>query len=47
MQVKALINAKSVTARIFTKEEHANNHCQVGNLPLAMEMALRWIEEKS
>ena len=47
MQVNALVNAKSVTPRVFTKAEHADNHCQVGNLPLAMEVAMKWIEEKS
>ena len=31
MQVRALTNAKSVTAKVFTKETHANNHCQIGN----------------
>ena len=30
-QVRALKNARSVTARTFTKEEHGENHCQVGN----------------
>lgn len=46
-QVDALINAKSVTDRIFTKEEQAQNHCQVGNAELALETMLTWIEEKS
>ena len=29
MQVKALTNAESLTGRLFTKEEHAQNHCQI------------------
>jgi alpha-beta hydrolase superfamily lysophospholipase len=47
MQIKALTNAKSVTARIFTKEEHAQNHCQIGNVGLALETIIKWIDEKS
>lgn len=46
-QVKALVNAKSVTDRIFTKAEHAQNHCQVGNIGLALDTMVKWIEEKS
>jgi pimeloyl-ACP methyl ester carboxylesterase len=47
LQVKALTNARSVTARVFTKEENAQNHCQIGNLGLAMDAMLKWIEENS
>jgi pimeloyl-ACP methyl ester carboxylesterase len=47
MQVKALSNARSVTARIFTKEEQAQNHCQIGNIGLALEVMLKWIDQKS
>jgi len=47
MQVNALVNAKSVTGRIFTKEEHAQNHCQTGNYELALETMYEWIVEKS
>jgi len=43
LQVKALTHAKSVDARVFTKEENAQNHCQVGNVGLAIEtMVLEW-----
>ena len=47
MQVKALTNAKSVTARVFTKEEQAQNHCQIGNIGLALDVMVKWIEKKS
>lgn len=43
MQIKAVINAKSVTDRIFTKEEHAENHCQIGNFELALKTMHEWI----
>lgn len=46
-QVGALINAKSVTDRAFTKETHAQNHCQIGNIRLALDVMMEWIEEKS
>lgn len=43
-QVDALINAKSVESRLFTKEEHAHQHCQVGNTKLVLDVILDWIE---
>lgn len=47
LQVKALTNANSVTARIFTKEDQAQNHCQVGNLTLALNVMDDWIQDKT
>ena len=47
MQVNALTNAKSVTARIFAEEDQAQNHCQVGNMSLALEVMEKWIDSKS
>lgn len=47
MQEKALINAKSITTRIFTKEEHAQNHCQVGNIALSLKVMVKWLDEIS
>jgi len=45
LQIKALTNAKSVTERVFTKEENAQNHCQMGNLGLALDVMIKWIEK--
>jgi len=42
-QVKALVNSKSVTDRVFFKEEQAQNHCQIGNIGLALDTMVRWI----
>ena len=42
-----LTNARSVTGRIFTEQEHAQNHCQVGNLKLALDVITNWIDSKS
>ena len=47
LQIKALTNAKSVTERVFTKEENAQNHCQIGNISLALDVMVKWIEQKS
>ena len=47
MQIKALTHAKSITARVFTKETHAHNHCQIGNIGLALDIMGKWIKEKS
>jgi len=47
MQVKALVNARSVTGRIFTQKDQAQNHCQIGNTGLALDVMLKWLAEKS
>jgi pimeloyl-ACP methyl ester carboxylesterase len=44
-QLELLMGAKSVTGRIFTEQEEAQSHCQIGNLGLAAEYMLGWIEE--
>ncbi len=46
MQVAALKNAKSVTERIFSEAEHAHNHCQIGNMGLALDVMTTWLAEK-
>ena len=46
MQLKALINAKSVSDRVFTEEEQAQNHCQIGNIELSLVTMIDWIERK-
>jgi hypothetical protein len=45
-QRKALVNAKSVTVRIFTKAEHADQHCQIGNIGLALQVMSDWLNTK-
>ena len=35
-QVALLSQAKSLTDRVFTRQESAQNHCQIGNLGLAL-----------
>jgi len=43
-QIATLTNARSVTARVFTEPEHAQAHCQYGNLPLAVQVILDWLD---
>ena len=40
---QGLSAARSVTARIFTSDEQAQNHCQIGNVKLALDVMLDWI----
>lgn len=44
LQRAALVNARSVTGRIFTRVEHAENHCQMGNLGLAINVMADWLD---
>ena len=46
-QLRALTNARSVTGRLFTEEESAGHHCQIGNLQLALDTIEKWIERTS
>ena len=47
MQLRRLTSARSVTDRVFTKEDHAHNHCQIGNIGLALKVMRDWLDEKS
>lgn len=43
-QEKALVNARSITSRVFTRAEEADQHCQIGNLALVMHFILNWLD---
>ncbi|TFH40772.1 MAG: alpha/beta hydrolase, partial [Lysobacterales bacterium] len=45
MQIKALVNAASVTPMVFTSDVHGQNHCQVGNLGLALDIVVDWLDQ--
>lgn len=47
LQVAALTHAGSITERIFTEAEQGHNHCQVGNIGLALEVMAQWMAEKT
>lgn len=44
-QIRMLKNARSITARLFTRSESAQNHCQVGNSGLALRTIINWLDE--
>ena len=44
-QAAALTSARSVTTRTFTEAEHADQHCQMGNLDLACRVLTGWLTE--
>lgn len=44
-QSKMLTNVKSLTTRLFTRKENAQNHCQVGNIGLSIEVMVNWIQQ--
>ncbi len=43
-QAEALTEARSVTTRVFTEAEHADQHCQMGNLRLALTVMTDWLD---
>lgn len=47
LQLHALTHAKSVTDVVFSRESHAHNHCQIGNIGLALDTMIQWIDNKS
>ena len=47
MQVRALVNARSVNARIFEEGSNAQNHCQIGNIGLALKTMVEWVDKIS
>jgi hypothetical protein len=44
-QKQALVNARSVRGRVFTAAEGGDQHCQVGNIELAFDEILKWLNE--
>jgi alpha-beta hydrolase superfamily lysophospholipase len=45
-QVALLKNVKSLEEKVFTKREHADNHCQVGNLGLMLQDVTNWLTRR-
>lgn len=43
-EIDELSNVRSLTFRIFTRQEHAENHCNIGNLCLALHTITDWID---
>ena len=43
-QREALVNASRVQQRVFTRAEHAESHCQMGNIGLASQVLCAWLQ---
>ena len=43
LQMDALKNTRSLTGRQFSKAEYAQDHCQIGNIGLLLDMITDWI----
>ena len=43
-EIDALQKVRSLTFRIFTGEERAESHCNIGNMKLALDFIMQWIE---
>lgn len=46
-QLARLTAARSVTDRVFTRADQAHNHCQIGNIGLALRVMKEWTGDKS
>jgi pimeloyl-ACP methyl ester carboxylesterase len=44
-QGKMLTNVRSLTSRLFTRKEMAQNHCQLGNVVLSVKVIVNWAEQ--
>ena len=42
-QIATLTHVRSLTARLFTRAEQAQNHCQIGNFGVAFRTILDWM----
>ncbi len=43
-EIDSLSNVKSMTFRVFTEKESAENHCNIGNMELVLKTISSWIE---
>jgi len=41
-----LTGVRSLTARLFTQSEHAQNHVHIGNVGLSLQVIVDWIVER-
>lgn len=44
-QSGSLTSARSLTTRLFTRKEQAQNHCHVGNIGLSIHVMLNWLQQ--
>lgn len=43
-EINMLTHVRSLTFRLFTEQENAQNHCNAGNSQLALDTICRWLE---
>ncbi len=43
-QVTLFTNAASLEEKIYTKHDHADNHCQIGNIELMLQDVVTWLK---
>ena len=43
-QINTLMAARSVTARVYTHDEQAQNHGQASNIALLVQVMLDWLD---
>jgi hypothetical protein len=43
-QAHNLPNVRSFTGRVFSAREHAASHCQIGNVGLALNFVVAWLD---
>ena len=43
-QIRSLSQARSLTARVFTRQEQAQNHVHIGNVGLSLQVITNWID---
>jgi alpha-beta hydrolase superfamily lysophospholipase len=46
-QIRWLTRARSLTTRLFTRQEQAQNHVHVGNVELSLRAIIDWINERT
>jgi pimeloyl-ACP methyl ester carboxylesterase len=45
-QIRSLTRVRSLTARLFTRREHAQSHVHVGNTGLSLQVIAGWVAER-
>lgn len=44
-QIGSLTSVRSLTTRLFTRKQQAQNHCHVGNIGLSINVILNWLQQ--
>lgn len=44
-QMAALTGARSISSHVLTRFDHAQDHCHVGNVGLAIDLMTEWLDQ--